>query len=213
MSTLYYRDESGKLAPLPIPKGKDGITPHIGASGNWFYGDIDTGLPSVGATGSQGPRGDSGVYILSESETVDDVPEGVNVIIDPNGVAIPGLGISTKEAKIGQTIKITELDDKGLPAKWEPTDFPSIETIPITILAADWSSSVPYMQTISVEGITPEDNPKVYPLYSDELETAIAQRDAWSMVSRGKSETDAITFICFEDKPTVDIPIQIEVNR
>lgn len=28
--------------------GKDGITPHIGDNGNWFVGDVDTGMPSRG---------------------------------------------------------------------------------------------------------------------------------------------------------------------
>jgi hypothetical protein len=38
--------------------GKDGITPHIGANGNWFIGDTDTG---VHAQGPMGPRGVDGV--------------------------------------------------------------------------------------------------------------------------------------------------------
>lgn len=33
-------------------KGSDGITPHIGANGNWYLGETDTGLPS---RGEQGP--------------------------------------------------------------------------------------------------------------------------------------------------------------
>lgn len=32
--------------------GRDGITPTIGANGNWFYGSTDTGLPSRGENGS-----------------------------------------------------------------------------------------------------------------------------------------------------------------
>lgn len=33
-------------------KGSDGITPTIGANGNWFLGETDTGLPSRGEQGS-----------------------------------------------------------------------------------------------------------------------------------------------------------------
>ena len=53
----------------PGPKGADGITPTIGANGNWFLGSTDTGKPSIGATGAkgdtgpqgpQGPKGDTG---------------------------------------------------------------------------------------------------------------------------------------------------------
>lgn len=31
--------------------GEDGITPHIGDNGNWFIGDVDTGMPSCGEPG------------------------------------------------------------------------------------------------------------------------------------------------------------------
>lgn len=45
---------------IGIPKGKDGangITPTIGANGNWFLGDKDTGLPSRGPQGLPGKDG------------------------------------------------------------------------------------------------------------------------------------------------------------
>jgi Collagen triple helix repeat (20 copies) len=44
-------------------KGADGVTPSIGANGNWFLGSQDTGKPSRGAngaTGVQGPAGPAG---------------------------------------------------------------------------------------------------------------------------------------------------------
>jgi len=34
-----------------VEPGKDGITPHIGANGNWWLGDTDTGQPSRGEPG------------------------------------------------------------------------------------------------------------------------------------------------------------------
>lgn len=46
--------------------GADGVTPHIGANGNWFLGENDTGKPSRGEkgekgdTGAIGPRGEAG---------------------------------------------------------------------------------------------------------------------------------------------------------
>ena len=43
--------------------GEDGITPHIGANGNWFIGETDTGMPSrgeAGPTGAQGEKGEPG---------------------------------------------------------------------------------------------------------------------------------------------------------
>ena len=40
--------------------GADGVTPHIGDNGNWYIGSTDTGKPSRGAAGAQGPKGATG---------------------------------------------------------------------------------------------------------------------------------------------------------
>ena len=82
-----------------------------------------------------------------------------------------------------------------------------------TITAADWTEELPYQFTLNAEGIVKDDLPHVTPVYSDILETALEQKESWSMVNRAKANDGSITFYCFEDKPTVDIPIQIEVNR
>lgn len=42
------------------PAGKDGLTPTIGANGNWYLGDEDTGKPSRGEQGPAGERGPKG---------------------------------------------------------------------------------------------------------------------------------------------------------
>ena len=42
------------------PAGPAGITPHIGANGNWFVGETDTGKPSRGADGVPGKPGATG---------------------------------------------------------------------------------------------------------------------------------------------------------
>lgn len=40
-----------------IPEAQDGITPTIGANGNWYIGTEDTGKPSRGAAGSTPVKG------------------------------------------------------------------------------------------------------------------------------------------------------------
>ena len=61
--------------------GQDGITPTIGDNGNWYLGDTDTGKPSRGETGPQGPQGETGVYVGSEAPT----DTNIEVWIDPEG--------------------------------------------------------------------------------------------------------------------------------
>ena len=53
------KGDTGATGPQG-PKGTDGITPTIGANGNWFLGSTDTGKPSRGATGAKGDPGAAG---------------------------------------------------------------------------------------------------------------------------------------------------------
>lgn len=83
----------------------------------------------------------------------------------------------------------------------------------LDIPASGWSSTIPYAQTVSLDGVSAEDIAHVSPIYSETLATALAQQEAWGMVSRAKTAANAITFYCFDEKPTTDISVQIEVNR
>ena len=84
----------------------------------------------------------------------------------------------------------------------------------VSLPAAGWAGdAAPYTQTVTVSGILETDTPHVAPVYSSTLDTALAEKDAWSMVCDADAATGVLTFICFEDKPGVDINIQIEVVR
>ena len=125
----------------PGAAGADGITPTIGANGNWYIGSTDTGKPSRGATGEKGDTGATG----PQGETGPAGPVG------PQGPAgapgKDGAGMDITGATVGQTAKITAVDENGVPTAWSPVDMPSggggeemrvIKTI--TITAADVNS-------------------------------------------------------------------------
>lgn len=80
-------------------------------------------------------------------------------------------------------------------------------------LSTSWTGSGPYTQTVTISGILATDMPHIMPAYSSNNATAIAQKEAWSKVSKAEAAADSITFTCFEEKPTAAIPIQIEVIR
>ena len=106
--------------------GKDGITPTIGDNGNWYLGDTDTGKPSRGETGQQGPKGDTG-ETGPQGPQGEQGPQGIQGPpgeIGPQGPAGPALAV-TNTAAVGQTVKITAVDDTGKPTAWEAADFPS----------------------------------------------------------------------------------------
>jgi archaellum component FlaC len=88
----------------------------------------------------------------------------------------------------------------------------STETYTATI-GTEWSENAPYMQTVTITGITGTDTPIVDVILSTTTSTALNQLEAWGCVSKIETETDSITVTCLEDKPTTAIPIQLKVVR
>lgn len=87
-------------------------------------------------------------------------------------------------------------------------------TYEATFLASGWSSTAPYEQTVAVQGITVLDNPIAGQLFQDGNNTYNAKAlEEWGYVSRITTSEGSITGICFEDKPTIDIQVQLKVVR
>lgn len=83
-----------------------------------------------------------------------------------------------------------------------------------TTLSTSWTgSSAPYTQTVSVSGVLSTDNPIVDVVLSSTTSTAISQLAGWGCVSKITTSNGSITATCFEEKPTVSIPIQMCVVR
>ena len=77
--------------------------------------------------------------------------------------------------------------------------------------ATDWSSSAPYTQTVSVAGITADINPRIDIIVSDGVSLGIKEEAAFACVTRGVTGDGTLTLYCYEEKPTVDMNIMIEV--
>lgn len=83
-----------------------------------------------------------------------------------------------------------------------------------TTLTTNWDGqSAPYIQNVAITGILASDTPHIIPVYSTNINTALAQKEAWTMISKAVANSNNITFTCFEDKPAVEVPIQVEVIR
>ena len=73
---IYIGFATGQTAPkekeaytwafLTGEKGADGLTPHIGANGNWWIGDEDTGVKAQGDNGKDGESGKSAYEVAVE---------------------------------------------------------------------------------------------------------------------------------------------------
>lgn len=81
-------------------------------------------------------------------------------------------------------------------------------------IGTEWTgAAAPYTQKVAVAEILSTDAPHIFPVYSDALATALAEKEAWSMVDKATTGNGTITFTCFEEKPEAAIQIQIEVIR
>lgn len=83
-----------------------------------------------------------------------------------------------------------------------------------TLTANEWEGdAAPYTQRIGIEGILSTDRPHVGLITSDDMDIAIVQEENWGFVNRGVAYDGYITFVCYEDRPEVNLSLQIEVNR
>lgn len=80
-------------------------------------------------------------------------------------------------------------------------------------IGTEWTGdAAPYTQEIAITGMTADDKPAVGVVYSDTYETAEAQKEAWAMVYRIKTDADKIT-VYATDKTETEIPIQLTCVR
>lgn len=83
----------------------------------------------------------------------------------------------------------------------------------VTLTAAGWSEAAPYTQTVNVDGILASDRAHWGVVYSGDADAKLAQKEAFTMVDDLDSADGQVTFTCFEEKPEVDLTVQLEVNR
>lgn len=86
-------------------------------------------------------------------------------------------------------------------------------TYTATLLASGWSANAPYTQTIAVNGVAATDTPTVDVVLDSVAATAKAQLEAYGFVGKIAAEDYAITAVCYDSKPTVNIPIILKIAR
>ena len=79
-------------------------------------------------------------------------------------------------------------------------------------LDTEWAgSSAPYTKTIAVIGVTTDKLPRIYPIWSDDLETRKQEREEYSKISKVDSQANGIIITCDEEKPAMTLKIRLEV--
>lgn len=84
----------------------------------------------------------------------------------------------------------------------------------VNLPADSWQGdAAPYTQTVELAGILATDRPHFGVVLSDEMETALSEKEAFGMVDELDTADGSVTFTCLEDKPGVALSVQMEVNR
>lgn len=81
-----------------------------------------------------------------------------------------------------------------------------------TFLVDNWSSEAPYTQTINVKNLLEADNPLIDVNLADAAD-ASAVIEGWMLVGRVVANNGQLTGYCYNEKPTVDIPMILKVVR
>lgn len=93
------------------------------------------------------------------------------------------------------------------------TALNGVKTVSVsaTLTVSGWTGSAPYVQSVTVTGLTDAKKAMAYPVYGSDTPANVALKEACGMVSFASRSGSVLTFTCLEDKPTVDIPITVEV--
>ena len=196
---LFVRAGDGSIVPVPAIQGPKGEKGDKG----------DKGDP-----GPQGPRGDVGADVVrSVAGQLPDEAGGVALQARHIGALPASGGTMTGNIDLGGNA-LTNVKSPAADADAATKGYVDGKRHTFTAtLGTAWTGSGPYTQTVAVSGILAADMPHVMPVYDAVNATAIAQKEAWSCVSKAEAAAGGIKFTCFEDKPMAGIPIQIEVMR
>ena len=159
---------------------------------------------------------------------------GIVSVIDDGTCVVSGRcmpnnnGIATKVTGDYGYHVIERIDDSHVLIAVEPgTDFQyrvmnridDKHKVFSAVIGTDWNTIeyddfTIFSYTVSIPGILISDNPHVTCTYDFiDIDNMYKIKEAWGMIWNAFATTDGIIFQCINDKPNVEIPIQIEVIR
>jgi hypothetical protein len=83
----------------------------------------------------------------------------------------------------------------------------------ISLPVAGWIGSGPFTQTVAVNGILSTDRPHWDVMLSTNTSAAIAELESFAVVDDLDTANNSVMFTCLQEKPEVNLTIQMEVNR
>ena len=139
-------------------------------------------------------------YVVSTDGLLDRSGGTMTGDIAMSGHKVTGLGAPSDNA---------DAANKG----YVDTALNGVKTVSVsaTLTVAGWTGSAPYVQSVTVTGLTDAKKAMAYPVFGSDTTANVALKEACGMVSFASRSGGTMTFTCLEDKPTVNIPITVEV--
>ena len=105
------------------------------------------------------------------------------------------------------------LDSAGNPTDsgYSPADWKSY-TLEAT-LSTDWQGEGPYTQQAAVSGLSASHEPLADVALTGTVDTDRARLQAWGLVSRLWTEEGVLQAVCYDKKPTVELPLKLRIVR
>lgn len=83
----------------------------------------------------------------------------------------------------------------------------------VTLRKTNWSVGPPYTQTITFNGMTSQHFVRLSPAYTGNRDSDIQIRDAWPCITYSYGVGNAIGAVCLDEKPTINLPVIVEIFR
>lgn len=84
----------------------------------------------------------------------------------------------------------------------------------VTLPAHAWvGNTAPYTMSRTFAEVSMLDTPHYCVIYSENTETARAEKEAFAMIDDMESTDGSLVFVCLDKKPSVDLNIQIEIIK
>lgn len=186
-------------------------------------GDSFDETESKNWTALSGEKGDKGDDGFSPTITAVVVSNGVDLTItnkdeNPQNIGIRN-GTDGNDGKSAYELAV-ESGYSGTEEEWLNSlkgkdGITTIQTTKVDktcIFTADgWSDTVPYTQTVAVEGIAEILNPRIDLIVSDNVVTGLKEEIAFSYFTRVTTGDGILTAYCYQTKPDIDLTVMIEV--
>ena len=159
-------------------------------------------------------------YTTEEKDKLEGIEENANNYVLPvasttetGGIKVDGTTIVVENG-IAKAIAADSADYTAR-AEIEALKQEKAETITYTatIPSTGWTASAPYYVDVAIEGLLETDNPMITPIYTGTVETDAAIKEAWNKIDRAVTSANSLRVYAFEEVPSANIPVQLQVVR